>query len=597
MSEAYFIMFDPGAYDFMNVVDGNDYTSPLELVSYLTNRDVRQLTQENYLDYLLFDRKKLRAEWGKAFGIQTGAAAYIGNQIARLAPDAKVIHADASTTTIREIIELEGGAPAAVFMTAMSTTYPVVALTAIVLNYAKIPVVLGGIHISTTPQDVDMFIRKYCPHPSLIVHVRGPGDSQVIGEVLGDLGRGELKREYTGRVTVEDGVWGSPPNVQLLPPVCLNVRGKVPIVGRILDKKVRVNSVAPFLGCPYSCSYCAISTLREDQRKLTRRTPDDILDELAWYEEVDSRIPFSVVFFVTDNLLMGGKVFDEVLEGIVERKMNIHFVAQISIEVADKEDLLERMRHAGALFFEIGLESLDLRNLEFISKHAVHEIKKSGLSVQEYYARQIRKIQDHGIAIQGSFMFGLPYDRFDSLKSNTGLEAAQFCIDNHISLQSGCFSATPGARAFADSVEAGTWLYGKPESMDYFRALSICDHGEMNTRPPEGLRESRLLAGVIALQALQKVGQMGPSLRIAAHSGRKAFSAPTARGRDSYARRVQDAFFAFGNQLVTTGLYREHGERLASSRAGFPGALERLYNLEESSEVRAICENYVSRFC
>jgi len=589
----YFIVYNPGTYDLMSL-NGRRCACPLDLVSHLTNRDAAKLDQSNYLDYLQFDEGKRREGMVDTFGIDNGALIYIANQIGRLVPQATIIQADNHRRPIRDVIERQGTRPEAVFMTAMSSNFPAAAAATIVLNHARISVVLGGIHVSTATHDVALFIRSACPCPDRVIAVRGPGDSCVISEVLRDLERGAPKRNYDGHITIEDGVWRTPPNVQPLPSVFVKVRGKVPMLGRILDRRIRIYPVAPLLGCPYSCSFCSISTLPREQRRLTTRTPNDFLDELASYQDSVPRVSFPAFFFCTDNLLLGGKVLDEMLDGMIERNLKAPFIAQISVEVASNDALLERLRLAGALLFEIGLESLDMRNLESIGKHAVHDIKKSGLSVAEYYSRQIRNIQDHGVAVQGSFIFGLPYDRFDSYEDNTGVEIARFCMDNHISLMASCLSAQPGARAFQDCLEAGTLLYGKPGTMDYLRALSIADHGEMNIRPPDSLKGSPLLVGVMALEALRSVAKTRPALRSAAYMARKAFVCPTARGRASFKERVADSLNVFAAQLITIHLYRDHGERLAFSNDGRQGGLERLYGAETNPDVRRLCEDYVT---
>ena len=508
----YFIVYNPATYELMNI-DRDKCTSPLGLITYLTNRDASHLNQENYLDFLYFDLHKRRVGMVETFGIENGAAIYIGNQIARLAPDAQVIQADDNRAALRDVIERQGTKPAAVFMTSISSNFPGAVAAAIVLNHAHIPVVLGGIHVSTSPQDVDLFIRAFCPYPELVIQVQGPGDSQVIGEVLRDLEQGTPQSQYMGHITIEDGVWRTPENVLPLPPMSMRTRGKVSFIGQFLEHKVRLIPVAPLLGCPYSCSFCSVSTLPIGQRRLTMRTPDDFLDELESLQDTNADVTFPIFLFCTDNLLLGGNVLDEMLAGMIERKIKVPFMAQISIEVASNEELLKRMRQAGALLFEIGFESLDMQNLEHINKHCVHDIRKSKLSVPEYYARQIQKILDQGIAIQGSFMFGLPFDRFDSLEDNTGTEVAQFCLDTHISLMAGCFCASPGARDFEESLQAGTFLYGKPGTMEYLRSLCIADHCEMNTQPPESLRKSPLLVTIMALEALRRVGMKRRSLQ------------------------------------------------------------------------------------
>jgi hypothetical protein len=593
--DTYYIVFNPATYDLMSL-DRDTCASPLDLIRYLTNLDASRLGQENYLSYLHFDAAKRRVGMVEAFAIENGAAGYIGNQIAQLVPEAAVIHADDIRVTLHEAIVRQRKKPDAVFMTSISSNFPAAVSAAIILNQAKIPVIIGGIHVSTAPKDVELFIRRHCPHPELVAQVTGPGDSVVFAQVLHDLGQGSLKGEYLGHITIEDGVWRTPSNVQPLPPMNMHVRGKVPLLGSFLHNKIRMNSVAPYLGCPYSCSFCSISTLPPHQRRLTMRRADDFLEELAQYQKQDTCVQFPIFLFNTDNLLMGGKVLEEILDGIIERKMKIPFMAQISIEVASNEKLLERLRLAGALLFEVGFESLDLRNLECIGKHAVLEIRKSGLTAPEYYARQIRKILDHGIAIQGSFIFGLPYDRFDSLDSNTGTDVAQFCLDNHISLMAGCFSVMPGARAFQESLEAGSWMYGGPGTMDYLRALCLADHGEMNLYPNEGVSKSPLLVGVMAMQALRRVGDAGNAFRSALHMWRKAFAFPTMRGQESYKDRIESSLLAGATHLMTASMYKDHGQRLATSRPGIRGGLERLYDMEMDPEIKSLCKDYVARF-
>ena len=591
----YFIVYNPATYELMNI-DRDKCTSPLELITYLTNRDASHLNQENYLDFLYFDLHKRRVGMVETFGIENGAAIYIGNQIARLAPDTQVIQADDNRAALREAIERQGTKPAAVFMTSISSNFPGAVAAAIVLNHAHIPVVLGGIHVSTSPQDVDLFIRAFCPYPELVIQVRGPGDSPVIGGVLRDLEQGTLQSQYEGHITIENGVWRTPENVLPLPLMSMRTRDKVSFIGQFLEHKVRLIPVAPLLGCPYSCSFCSVSTLPLGQRRLTMRTPGDFLDELESLQDTNADVTFPIFLFCTDNLLLGGNVLDEMLAGMIERKIKVPFMAQISIEVASHEDLLKRMRQAGALLFEIGFESLDMQNLEHINKHCVHDIRKSKLSVPEYYARQIQKILDHGIAIQGSFIFGLPFDRFDSLEDNTGTEVTQFCLDTHISLMAGCFCASPGAPDFEASLQAGTFLYGRPGTMEYLRSLCIADHCEMNTQPPEGLRKSPLLVAIMAIEALRRVGVKRRSIRNAAYMGRKAFAYPTARGRISYQGHAMDYIAAFANHLITTSLYREQGVRLATSRNGLRGVLERLFEAEKDPEVKKLCRDYVAGF-
>ncbi len=587
----YYIVYNPATFDFM-ALNATECRSTWDLVTFLTHRNASELGDNNYLNYLKFDPNTRREAMAEVFGLENSAAIYVGNQVGRLAPASEVVQADDLRITLPDVINRRGNPPAAVFITSISSNFPTAAAASIVLNRVRIPVVLGGIHVSTALDDVETFIRAYCAYPELVSEVRGPGDSQVIGEILQDLEHESLKREYSGHTTIEDGVWRTPENVEALPPMWMDVGKRVPWVGRLLDNKIRTNPVAPLLGCPYSCSFCSISTLPANQRRLSIRTPEDFLDELESHEKGQDDVTFPVFLFCTDNLLLGRESLDAMLDGMIARKLRAPFVAQISIEVASNDELLDRMRRAGALLFEIGFESLDMDNLEHISKHCRHEIRELGLTVPEYYSKQIAKIQAHGISIQGSFIFGLPHDRFNTIDDSTGTDVAHFCIDNRISLMAGCFSAEPGARDFEECLEAGKFLYGEPGTIEYLRALCIADHSEMNVMPSEDLKRSPLLVGLMALDALRRVSKTRNALRNAVYMAKKSYACPTALGRASHKERIYDSTLSFLSELLTARFYGDIGERLVASRNGTPGVMARLYRYERNGEVRQLCERY-----
>lgn len=150
-------------------------------------------------------------------------------------------------------------------------------------------------------------------------------------------------------------------------------------------------------------------------------------------------------------------------------------------------------------------------------------------------------IERRGTKPQAIFMTCLSSNFPGAVAAAIVLNRAQIPV-NHISLMPHCFGAEPGAQVFQESLAAGTFFYGEPGTMDYLRTLCIADHGEMNMIPPEGVRKSPLLVGIMALQALRRVGKAGNALRNGVHMGLKAYSYPTARGRKSCRERVEDSF-------------------------------------------------------
>jgi hypothetical protein len=166
----------------------------------------------------------------------------------------------------------------------MSANFPTTVCTAIPLNFAKIPVIIGGIHISTSDTDIDRYICRYVPNPTLVSQVRGACDSDVISHVLKDLKNNRLKPKYNGYKMIEDGVWGHDA-IEEMPAMKLNCLDKVPLIGKKIKEKIRLNPITPYMGCPYSCNFCSISSIPKNKRKFCTRSPEDFVNELEHYRK------------------------------------------------------------------------------------------------------------------------------------------------------------------------------------------------------------------------------------------------------------------------------------------------------------------------
>ena len=108
--------------------------------------------------------------------IESYSLYYIANQLCKADSTARVIMADDNRKTIGQIISGEGKKPAAVFMTSMSSSFAAACAATLVLNRVNIPVIIGGIHVSTSPQDIDIYLRSYLLRPELVAQVIGAGD-------------------------------------------------------------------------------------------------------------------------------------------------------------------------------------------------------------------------------------------------------------------------------------------------------------------------------------------------------------------------------------------------------------------------------------
>ncbi|MBU1170642.1 MAG: radical SAM protein [Proteobacteria bacterium] len=591
MKKKYYIVYNPVTYNLMDSI--GLCKTPLELLGYIANRDAKDLNENTYLDFLDFDPRKEKMGMVETFAIESYAIIYVGNQVAKQDPDAQVILSDGLRNKIKDLI-MENGKPEAVLISSMSSNFPTSVCTAIALNHAKIPVIIGGIHVSTSGHDVDLFIRKYVPHPELVSYVRGGADTDVMSAVMKDLKIRDLKPSYTGYKMIEDKVWGRP-NITYMPPMKLNFLRRFPLVGNMMAEKIRINPTAPYLGCPHSCSFCSISSLPKDIRRFTLRSADDFVNEIEYIQSGGVSLQNRLFFFLPDNIILGGKRLVEMLDRMIDRKPKINYTVQISIEVADNDELLKKLRLSGASHFFIGFESLDIRNLRAVGKSVVKDIEKSGQTVREYYSQRIRKIQSYGIAIHGAFILGLPYDYFNSIYDNTGHEYGKFCVEHNIGIQATPLSDLPGSRDFVESQKIGRYLFAKNGTMDYMISLVVCDLTEGNRIPSERLKKSPLVVLHMAYEAINHVGQMKSAFKSAFYMMVKSFLYPTINGRERFLSRLNDMFVGFAVPLIVSQ-YKDHAEKVLSSYSEIRGSLERLYDMEKDPSVKKQFTKYIKGF-
>ncbi len=589
----YYIVYNPSTVNLMEKI-GEKHFTITDIVEYLTGKNLETCREANYTQFLTFNKNLLRKGLMEQLAIESYSLYYIANQISRTDQTAKVIAADDHRRTIGQIISREGKKPAAVFITAMSASFPAACAATLVLNRVGIPVVIGGIHVSTSPLDIDVYLRGILTHPERVAQVIGAGDQMIIKEIISDIDQSCLKKEYQGETPINDGAWGCS-RVSELPKMRPAFINKLPIAGPILSRMIETNVSTPFLGCPFSCSFCSISSFPKEKRKFTARSPGDFVNELMAKQKNGTNFKNRFYFISPDNLLVGGKALHNILDKMIESPLAVNYFAQVSIEVADDEKLLDKLRRSGASHFFLGLESLDIRNLELIGKNVVSKIKKTKTTVEEYYSSRIRKIQDYGISIHGAFMFGMPYDYFHSLDDHSGKKIAEFCVKNKIGIQPTCLSSLPGSLDFIESMKKDELIYGSPGSMDYFCSLSIADLTESNRRLPDSLYNSPLVAFYTLHDTVKTVASYYNALKFGFYMALKAWNHPTSTGSLSMKEQAIDAFAGMGFQLGSS-TYRELYQDIAHSTKWLKGSFERLYNRENNPRIKKIFNTYIKDF-
>jgi len=154
-------------------------------------------------------------------------------------------------------------------------------------------------------------------------------------------------------------------------------------------------------GCPNDCEYCNVTTLHGHLPR--HKTAKQIIAELdTLYHNHHWR---GGVFFVDDNLI-GDKRYlkEELLPAVIDwqkDKGNIPFNTQISINLADDEELMQMMHNAGFDMIFVGIETPNESSLA--------ECNKSQNRNRDLLA-DVKRMQQAGLQVQGGFIIGFDSD-------------------------------------------------------------------------------------------------------------------------------------------------------------------------------------------
>ena len=153
-------------------------------------------------------------------------------------------------------------------------------------------------------------------------------------------------------------------------------------------------------GCPYNCEFCNVTALFGHRPRT--KTAEQIIAELDRLHDLGWR---AGVFFVDDNFI-GNKrsLKTELLPALIEwqkEKRGIPFHTEVSINVADDEELMQMMVEAGFGTVFIGIETPDEASLAECNKKQ----NKNRNLVQD-----VKRIQRAGLQVQGGFIVGFDSD-------------------------------------------------------------------------------------------------------------------------------------------------------------------------------------------
>jgi radical SAM superfamily enzyme YgiQ (UPF0313 family) len=224
-------------------------------------------------------------------------------------------------------------------------------------------VVIGGVHATLLPDEA-------ARHADALV--LGYGE-KAWPQLLRDFAQGRLQRRYhvpTGR----------------------SLAG-VPVARRDLLRKDRystTNSIEATRGCPHKCDFCVVPTAWANT--YAHRPVDEVVAELATFEK---RHALFIDLSPTEDVQYAKALYRAMIP------LRIRWVGLSTTRIAEDAELLKLAAQSGCKGLLLGFESIDQDTLNQTHK---------GFHAAPRYAEVVKKLHDHGIGIQGCFVFGFDND-------------------------------------------------------------------------------------------------------------------------------------------------------------------------------------------
>jgi len=173
-------------------------------------------------------------------------------------------------------------------------------------------------------------------------------------------------------------------------------------------------------GCPYMCDFCDVTALYGRRPRI--KTSDQVIKEL---EAIERQGNIKLILFADDNLI-GNKneLKKELLPKLIEwrKKTNsgFFFATQLTINLADDDELMNLLLKAGFRQIFVGIETPDEDGLK--ESHKNQNLKRNQIM-------NIRKLHAAGFTISAGFIVG-----FDSDKNSIFQKQIEFIQQSGIPL-------------------------------------------------------------------------------------------------------------------------------------------------------------------
>ena len=204
-------------------------------------------------------------------------------------------------------------------------------------------------------------------------------------------------------------------------------------------------------GCPFDCNFCSVTKVFG--RKFRMQSAQRVLAEV---ESALTHFTARNFFFNDDNFTANRPRINELCDLLIERKLDITWMAQVRSDVGREPELIEKMVKSGLRWVFIGFESINDETLKAYHKSQT----KSDVE------KAIRTLHHFGVRIHGMFMFGEDNDTVENIRTTT-----QFAIDNEIdTVQFMVQTPLPGTELYDKLAKENRLLH---KDWDYYNGMFV----------------------------------------------------------------------------------------------------------------------------
>jgi radical SAM superfamily enzyme YgiQ (UPF0313 family) len=160
-------------------------------------------------------------------------------------------------------------------------------------------------------------------------------------------------------------------------------------------------------GCPYMCDFCDVTALFGRRPRI--KTSEQIINEL---EKINELSGLRLVLFADDNLIGNKKSLkNDLLPALIDwrekNKIEFFFATQLTINLAEDDELMDLLLQAGFRQIFIGIETPD--EVSLAASHKNQNLRRDQLE-------NVLRLHQAGFTISGGFIVGFDTDTAGSFK-------------------------------------------------------------------------------------------------------------------------------------------------------------------------------------